>query len=86
MMVPGQPYYLEHPEAPRRQRVSHLLTSAVIKHYFIDQKARGARGVVHNLVPPAIGFALTVWLWTSLSGLSASVWHGLRSAWYGSPT
>ncbi|MCP2050041.1 UNVERIFIED_ORG: hypothetical protein J3D58_004113 [Paenarthrobacter nicotinovorans] len=34
----------------------------VIKHYFIDQKARGARGVVHNLELPAIGLALAVCL------------------------
>jgi len=39
-----------------------VVNLAVIKHYLIDEKARGARGVVHNLVLPAIGFALTVWL------------------------
>ncbi|XAS73400.1 hypothetical protein VUN82_06035 [Micrococcaceae bacterium Sec5.1] len=41
-----------------------------IDHYFIDEKARGACGVIRNLVLPGIGFALTAWLWTSLSGLS----------------
>jgi amino acid transporter len=40
---------------------------AVIKHYYID---RHERAVVSNLVLPLIGFALTVWLWTSLSGLT----------------
>jgi amino acid transporter len=37
----------------------------VIKHYFVDA---GEKKVVSNLILPLIGFALTVWLWTSLSG------------------
>ncbi len=41
---------------------------AVFKHYFVDQKARGGRAVLAYVVAPAIGFLLTVWLWTSLSG------------------
>jgi putrescine importer len=41
---------------------------AVIKHYIIDGGRRGARAILAFLVAPAIGFALTVWLWTSLSG------------------
>ena len=41
---------------------------SVIKHYFID---KGEKNVVNNLVLPLIGFVLTVWLWTSLSGLDA---------------
>ncbi|HKU29966.1 MAG TPA: APC family permease [Arthrobacter sp.] len=52
----------------------------VIKHYFFDRKARGFKGMVQNLVLPAVGFVLTVWLWTSLSGLSITVglcWAGL---------
>ncbi|SDH13388.1 Amino acid transporter [Leifsonia sp. 98AMF] len=40
---------------------------AVIKHYLIDQHERGTRAVLAHLVAPLIGFALTVWLWTSLS-------------------
>ncbi|QOT21785.1 APC family permease [Paenarthrobacter sp. YJN-D] len=61
-----------------------VVNLAVIKHYFIDEKARGARGVVHNLVLPAIGFALTVWLWTSLSGLSIGfglAWAAVGLVW-----
>ncbi|WP_431230284.1 hypothetical protein [Paenarthrobacter nicotinovorans] len=54
-----------------------VVNLAVIKHYFINQKARGARGVLHNFVLPDIGFALTVWLWTSLSGISI----GFGLAW-----
>ena len=40
---------------------------AVIRHYLIDQHERGTRAVLAHLVAPLIGFALTVWLWTSLS-------------------
>lgn len=42
----------------------------VIKHYFIDA---GEKNAVNNLVLPFIGFALTVWLWTSLSGESLTI-------------
>ncbi|BBY19667.1 APC family permease [Mycolicibacterium litorale] len=42
----------------------------VIKHYFIDVREKN---VVNNLVLPLIGFALTVWLWTSLSGESLTI-------------
>ena len=42
----------------------------VIKHYFIDQGDRGGGGTFNNLVLPLIGFRLTGWLWTSLSGLT----------------
>jgi len=31
------------------------------------------RAVLGNLVAPLIGFGLTVWLWTSLSGLTMAV-------------
>ena len=40
----------------------------VIKHYFIDE---GEKNVLNNLMLPLIGFVLTVWLWTSLSGTDA---------------
>lgn len=40
---------------------------AVFKHYFID---RHERSVLNNVVLPFIGVALTIWLWTSLSGLT----------------
>ena len=45
----------------------------VIKHYFVDAGDRGAGGFVNNLVLPLIGFGLTVWLWTSLSGFALVV-------------
>ena len=61
-----------------------VVNLAVIKHYFFDQKVRGARGVIHNLVLPGIGFVLTIWLWTSLSGLSFTfglIWAGAGLAY-----
>nr|WP_307024216.1 hypothetical protein [Arthrobacter globiformis] len=50
-----------------------VVNLSVIKHYFIDQKNRGAKGLLHNLLLPGVGFVLTLWLWTSLSGLSFSL-------------
>ncbi|BCW35115.1 putrescine importer [Arthrobacter sp. StoSoilA2] len=47
-----------------------IVNLSVIKHYYFDRKDRGTRGVIYNLILPGIGFALTIWLWTSLSGLS----------------
>jgi amino acid transporter len=42
----------------------------VIKHYFVDA---GEKNVLNNLVLPFIGFALTVWLWTSLSSTALTI-------------
>lgn len=61
-----------------------VVNLAVIKHYYFDQKARGSRGVIHNLVLPGTGFVLTIWLWTSLSGLSFTfglIWAGVGLAY-----
>ncbi|MCU1509159.1 MAG: family permease [Glaciihabitans sp.] len=43
---------------------------SVIKTYLVDQKARGAGAIIKYLVAPAVGFALTIWLWTSLPALA----------------
>jgi putrescine importer len=56
----------------------------VIKHYFVDQGDRGGGGFFNNLVLPLIGFALTVWLWTSLSALALKVgliWLAIGFVW-----
>ncbi|MFT4219159.1 MAG: amino acid permease [Microbacterium sp.] len=45
-----------------------MVNLSVLKHYFIDEKERAGSKVFSNLVLPLIGFGLTVWLWTSLSG------------------
>ncbi|CAN5189770.1 amino acid permease [soil metagenome] len=43
---------------------------SVIKTYIIDRKERGGGAIVKYIVAPAIGFALTIWLWTSLPALA----------------
>jgi putrescine importer len=56
----------------------------VIKHYFFDLGHRGGGGFVNNLVLPLIGFGLTVWLWTSLSGYALVVgliWLAIGFVW-----
>ncbi|TLM88167.1 APC family permease [Pseudarthrobacter sp. NamE5] len=50
-----------------------VVNVSVIKHHFIDENQRGPKGVVNNLLLPGAGLILTVWLWTSLSGLSFSL-------------
>ena len=44
-----------------------VVNLSVIKHYFVDRGERTGADVLRNLVLPLIGFALTVWLWTSLA-------------------
>jgi amino acid transporter len=54
---------------------------SVIKHYFFDKKERS---VFNNLVLPIVGFALTLWLWTSLPGLALKVgliWLAIGFVW-----
>lgn len=56
----------------------------VIKHYFIDGGERGGGGAFNNIVLPAIGFLLTVYLWTQLSGLTVAVgliWLAVGFVW-----
>jgi amino acid transporter len=48
---------------------------SVIKHFFIDRKQRDGKAVVLFLILPIVGFALTVWLWTSLAPLA--FWIGI---------
>lgn len=48
-----------------------VVNLSVIKHFFIDLRHRDR--VVVNLILPAVGFLLTAWLWTSLSGLTLIV-------------
>ncbi|WP_125616092.1 APC family permease [Specibacter cremeus] len=50
-----------------------MVNLSVAKHYYIDGRQRGARGVFKYLVLPLAGFALTVWLWTSLAPSSLLV-------------
>jgi amino acid transporter len=57
---------------------------SVIKHYFIDLGERSGVALLRHLILPLIGFTLTVWLWTSLSGLTLVVglcWLGIGLLW-----
>ncbi|MGV0853014.1 APC family permease [Mycolicibacterium phlei] len=59
-----------------------VVNLSVIKHFFIDLRER--RNVLLNLVLPLVGFALTVWLWTSLSGLTLVIglcWLAIGGIW-----
>ncbi|GAA2896271.1 APC family permease [Microbacterium esteraromaticum] len=46
---------------------------SVIKHHFFDRGERSGWDLVNNLILPGIGFALTVWLWTNLTGASFAI-------------
>jgi amino acid transporter len=46
---------------------------AVIKHYWIDMKERAGIAVLMYLILPAVGVAMTAWLWTSLSGKAITI-------------
>ncbi|GAA5225731.1 hypothetical protein [Paeniglutamicibacter antarcticus] len=50
-----------------------MVNLSVIKNFFIDAEARGPRSIIIYLLMPLVGFALTIWLWTSLSGTSLGV-------------
>lgn len=53
-----------------------VVNLSVIKHYLIDRRERSARAIVVHGVVPAVGFLLTAWLWTSLSGSALMVGIG----------
>jgi amino acid transporter len=44
-----------------------VVNLSVIKHYFVSLRRRGGVNLVTYALLPAVGFALTLWLWTSLS-------------------
>lgn len=53
---------------------------SVIKHYVIDRGLRSGEDIVKYGVVPGIGVLLTLWLWTSLSGMTFVVglsWVGV---------
>jgi putrescine importer len=61
-----------------------VVNLTVIKHYFLDKGERGGGGVFNNLILPLIGFFLTAWLWTSLSGRALTIgliWLAVGFAW-----
>ena len=54
-----------------------VVNLSVVKTYWIDRRERGGGAALRYLVAPVVGFALILWLWTSLS--STALWTGL--AW-----
>ncbi|MBK6885056.1 MAG: hypothetical protein IPH03_00465 [Tetrasphaera sp.] len=59
-----------------------VVNLCVVKHYWLDRPA--SRNLVLHLVLPLIGFALTVWLWTSLSQhalVTGLIWLAVGIAW-----
>lgn len=61
-----------------------VVNLSVIKHYFVDLKHREGAQLLGSLILPLIGFALTLWLWTSLSGTALVVgliWLAIGFVW-----
>lgn len=59
-----------------------VVNLSVIKHYWVDHDP--SRNALIHLVLPLIGFALTVWLWTSLSKnalVTGLVWLAIGLGW-----
>ena len=57
---------------------------SAVKYCFVDERDRGATAVIWNLVLPLTGLALTLWLWTNLSGLTPTVgscWLAVGFVW-----
>jgi putrescine importer len=44
--------------------------TAVFKTYVVDLRQRSGSAILKYVIAPAIGFALTIWLWTSLPVLA----------------
>ncbi|MEX7469515.1 APC family permease [Mycobacterium adipatum] len=61
-----------------------VVNLSVIKHYFVDLRERAGGQIIGNLILPFIGFALTLWLWTSLSVMTlvtGLIWLAVGFAW-----
>lgn len=61
-----------------------VVNLSVIEHYFVDLRERAGGQVIGSLILPLIGFALTVWLWTSLSVMTlvtGLIWLAVGFAW-----
>lgn len=61
-----------------------IVNLATIKHFLIDKGQRGMSTMIRHGAVPAIGFALTLWLWTSLSPTTFVIglaWLTLGVAW-----
>lgn len=47
-----------------------MVNLSVFVHFYIRARQRGGWAWLNNLVLPLVGFLLTIWLWTSLSGIT----------------
>ncbi|WP_405150892.1 APC family permease [Sphaerisporangium sp. NBC_01403] len=50
-----------------------MVNLTVVKHYLVDGRRRSAGDLLLYGALPLVGFGLTVWLWTSLSGVTFTV-------------
>lgn len=50
-----------------------LVNLATIKHFVIDKGRRSGLDLLRHGLIPLVGFGLTMWLWTSLSGLTFAI-------------
>ncbi|MCC5575696.1 APC family permease [Microtetraspora sp. AC03309] len=50
-----------------------MVNLTVIKRYIVDERRRSAGDLLRYGLVPLVGFALTVWLWTSLEGVTFQV-------------
>ncbi|MEU1302987.1 APC family permease [Streptomyces shenzhenensis] len=50
-----------------------VVNLSVVKHYLVDQGRRSGRDLLSYGLLPVVGFALTLWLWTSLEGITFEV-------------
>ncbi|GGJ48750.1 APC family permease [Streptomyces brasiliensis] len=50
-----------------------MVNLSVVKHYVVDRRRRDPLALLSYGLLPVVGFALTVWLWTSLSGVTFTV-------------
>jgi amino acid transporter len=47
-----------------------MVNLSVVKHFVVDSNERTPKDLFRYGLVPVIGFALTVWIWTSLSGFT----------------
>ncbi|MFJ8787741.1 APC family permease [Streptomyces sp. NPDC102462] len=50
-----------------------VVNLSVVKHYLVDKGRRSGRDLLSYGLLPVVGFALTLWLWTSLEGITFEV-------------
>jgi amino acid transporter len=63
-----------------------VVNLSVVKHYVLDGEEKSPRALLRYLLMPLIGFALTIWLWTSLSSTALTVglsWMVIGVVWLG---